>query len=402
MIKSKIRLFISLFVVLLVSCHTDQNNDLKKIIDSIGHTKKLFAPDKRVVLFDIEANSNGTQIVLTGESSTETGLKHLLHSIDTATRADIINQITLLPNKELKDSVYALINNSVGNIRSKPSHSAELATQATLGTPVKILKRSDNQEWYLVQTPDRYISWIDHGALSITNKHGIEFWKNEKKVFFKALNGFAYENENLSAVVSDLVFGDILLLKNETKYFFEISYPDGRIGYVKKTEAILYDDWLQGDTKIDALISLANSMMGTPYLWGGTSSKGLDCSGFTKTVYMSSGLIIPRDASQQVNKGKLVDEIGNFDLLKKGDLLFFGKAKTDSTRERVVHVGLWLGDSKMIHASGNVHISSFSPEDPAYDPFNLNRYLKTKRYFGIDNSETMPTSLKEKDLYEIR
>ena len=95
----------------------------------------------------------------------------------------------------------------------------------------------------------------------------------------------------------------------------------------------------------DALVETSKTLMGVPYLWGGTSTKGVDCSGFTKTIYYLNGMVIPRDASQQVHTGKLIDSVTNFDALEKGDLLFFGRKATDTGTEKVVHVGMWIGNN---------------------------------------------------------
>ena len=121
--------------------------------------------------------------------------------------------------------------------------------------------------------------------------------------------------------------------------------------------------------------------MGVPYLWGGTSTKGLDCSGFTKTIYMLHGYVIPRDASQQVHVGELIDAERNFAMLETGDLLFFGRKNEDGS-EKVVHVGLWLGNNQFIHASGDVHISNMDSTADNYDSYNYKRYLRTKRIIG--------------------
>src|SRR5690606_23920156 len=137
----------------------------------------------------------------------------------------------------------------------------------------------------------------------------------------------------------------------------------------------------------DSLVNTSFAFKGLPYLWGGTSFKGVDCSGFTKTVYFMNGLIIPRDASQQIHTGILVDDKRNLTKLQPGDLLFFGRAATDSTSEKVVHVGIWIGNNEFIHASGNVHVSSMDSSAANFDEYNYTRYLRTKRLLHQDDEK---------------
>ncbi len=134
-------------------------------------------------------------------------------------------------------------------------------------------------------------------------------------------------------------------------------------------------------------MATSKKLMGLPYLWGGTSTKGVDCSGFTKTIYFLNGMVIPRDASQQVHTGKQTDEDKNFKNLEVGDLLFFGRQATDSTAEKVVHVGMWIGNHEFIHSSGQVRISSISKEADNYDEYNLNRYLRSKRILKKEDKD---------------
>ena len=139
-------------------------------------------------------------------------------------------------------------------------------------------------------------------------------------------------------------------------------------------------NWLDSrKVNADDIISTAKTFMGIPYLWGGTSPKAFDCSGFTKTVYFLNGVMLPRDASQQVYTGELVDTKNGFQNLKPGDLLFFGRKATDSTAEKITHVALYIGDTEFIHASGRVRINSLDKSRPNYSDYRFNQFVRAKR-----------------------
>jgi cell wall-associated NlpC family hydrolase len=160
------------------------------------------------------------------------------------------------------------------------------------------------------------------------------------------------------------------------------------MAFIDKREAEDYIQWLEHlNPTTAALVSTSKRLMGVPYLWGGTSTKGVDCSGFTKTIYFLNGMVIPRDASQQVHTGKSIDSTKNFDNLVEGDLLFFGRKATDSTSEKVVHVGMWIGNNEFIHASEMVRISSMDSNAANFDEWNLNRYLRTKRILKEEDKD---------------
>ena len=96
----------------------------------------------------------------------------------------------------------------------------------------------------------------------------------------------------------------------------------------------------------------AYTLSGKPYLWGGTSTQAMDCSGFTKMAYYLNGYVIPRDASQQVNAGVDVPLDNDFSQLRRGDLLFFGTYREDGS-ERTTHVGFYVGDGRFLHAGAD-------------------------------------------------
>ncbi|WP_151996698.1 MULTISPECIES: C40 family peptidase [unclassified Imperialibacter] len=364
----------------LAGCEQASKDQKEPIADEeIAKLRLQFAPDKRVALFQVASRNEGSKVVLTGETNIPEAKAALLDSLKDH-GLTVTDSIELLPSSALEGKIYGLVNNSVANIRSDPRHSGELATQALLGTPLNVLKQSG--EWYLVQTPDKYISWVDHGGLVVLDKAGFETWKSAEKIIYTRVAGFSYiAGSETAQPVSDLAMGCVLELVGEEKDFYQVKYPDGREAFVNKKEAKPVEGWLaQANPTGDNLTNIAFQLMGAPYLWGGTSTKGMDCSGFTKTVYFMNGLVIPRDASQQVHAGQPVQSEQPFDQLEVGDLLFFGTPATPEKNERVVHVGMWIGDKKFIHASGQVRVSSVDPGNELYDEYNVNRFLRARRY----------------------
>ncbi len=369
----------------------------QKIMKVIAKVKSEYAPDKRVAVFSIEAVEKNDQIILKGETDLPEAKKALLSQLDQKAMP-VIDSLTLLPDGGIGADSLGVVSISVANIRSEPKHSAELATQATMGMPLKILKKEG--EWHLVQTPDKYISWIQ-GSFQPMNKTSFDAWQKAPKLIYTQVYGFAYNDPAFKkGTASDLVIGDIMELISESRSGYEVKFPDGRMAHVKKGEAEPFQTWLSGtETTEKNLVNTAFKFMGVPYLWGGTSSKGMDCSGFTKTIYFINGKLLPRDASQQVHAGELVDEDKNFDKLAPGDLLFFGKAATDSTRERISHVGMWIGSKEFIHAPGlpaHIQVNSIDPKAENYDEYNLNRYVRSKR---IINSTNEIVNLKNEKLF---
>lgn len=297
----------------------------------------------------------------------------------------IFSMIQLM-GQEKECDTWGLVYNSVGMLRAKPRHAAELVSQVLLGTPVKILEQQG--AWRRIQTPDRYIGWVS-GALQPMTPSQHQQYLQLPKVIVTARSAFSFEQADSSALtVSDLVAGDMLEVVAADSGYYRVRYPDGREAFVRKTDVMEVSDWLQGIRLTgESIVQTALQYRGIPYLWGGTSSKGLDCSGFAKQVYWMHGIILARDASQQERCGSLVDENGDFSNALPGDLVFFGTRAADEEGEKVVHVGIYLGHKRFIHASDYVRISSFDPADSLYDAFNANRYLRTKRIIGEENSE---------------
>lgn len=382
----------------LISCEENAEKESTNEADEvIAQISEKYAPDSRVALFDVEAIKNDQSYTLKGESNLPDAVKDLKQKM-TAENLKFTDSIKMLPDNEgLEDKTMGVVKISVANLRDEPKHSAQLVTQATLGMPLKVYKKQGG--WYYIQTPDGYLGWVDYGGIANKTKEEFSEWKSAEKLIYLKPFGSSHEKpDNNSQSVTDLVAGDILELLSEENGFFKAKYPDGREAFIAKAEAQPYQNWLSSlEMEKEDLVETSKKLMGLPYLWGGTSPKGVDCSGFTKTVYFLNGMVIPRDASQQIQTGKIVDSTRNFDNLIAGDLLFFGRPATDSTSERVVHVGMWIGENQFIHSMGDVHLSTMDTTAADFDEYNYNRYLRSKRVFNETDDQLI--YLKQKDIF---
>lgn len=296
-------------------------------------------------------------------------------------------QSNVQPEKE-----WGIINFSVANLHEKPDFSSEMITQALLGMPVKVLEYDG---WYKIQTPDDYLSWIHRTGVQLCTLDELKAWNKAEKLIVTAHYGTVYSRPNTkSQPVSDVVASNRLKLLGKKRNYYHVEYPNGRVGYLHKSLAMPEKEWRkQLEPTVENILRTAHQFMGVPYLWAGTSTKGVDCSGFVRAVLLMHDIIIPRDASQQAREGERFEIEPDFDNLQPGDLIFFGRKATEGQKERVVHVAFYIGNQRFIHSQGDVRIGSFNPQDELFDEFNLNRLLFATRFLPyINKVEKMNTT----------
>ncbi len=397
MIRPLIALLVT-FLALLTSCGVPR--EIRTARRMVAATARSFAPDKRVALFQVDtARWKRLPLEISGQTNLPAARAHLLEQLAEA-GIPFVDRLELLPADELGGLHFGLVNVSVCNMRSAPRHSAELGTQALMGAVLRVWKKEGG--FYLVQSPDDYFGWLDAGGFVPVDSIGRTEWLRRDRVVFTADFGFAYADRSLSgAVVSDLVAGNILALAGTEGAAYQVRLPDGREGWIPVGDAMPWEAWLQ--TRVpDAghLLSTAYRMMGRPYLWGGTSGKGMDCSGFTKMVYFLNGLQLPRDASQQVLAGEEVaGDTAAIERLLPGDLLFFGTKASEGSRERITHVAMYVGEGKIIHASDRVEVESLRRGEPGFTPYRLAQFIRAKRMLGSGHPLVVP--LQESPQYRL-
>jgi len=377
--KTKI-IFATIFSLFAFNLTAQEKFDMEQIQSLIEEVKTESAPDKRTAIFDVtvELNYQSTEknYLLKGETNLPEAKEKLIQKLS---EYNFTDNIELLPEAELEDRIYGIINLSVANLRTKPDHQAEMATQALLGTPVKVLKKE--RGWYLVQTPDEYISWVDGTGIYTVSEDSLADWNSSKKIIYTNDFGFSYSLPDINSErISDLVIGNLLKYDSDENGFCGVIYPDGKKAFIKKDECRFFDEWIsERNPTAENILKTARTFMGIPYLWGGTSIKGMDCSGFTKTVYYLNGVVLPRDASQQVHTGEEIDTEDRLENLQPGDLLFFGRKGSETTQERITHVAIYIGDGDYIHASGKVRINSFAKDKPNYNAYRDDSFVRAKR-----------------------
>lgn len=374
-----------------------QSKYMNRVNDIIEEIKIKYAPDKRIALFDVEVKKEKKNLILVGETNILEAKDELMEKIKSQ-KIKVKDEILSLPDEKLTDKIFGIVNVSVANIRSQPKHSAELATQALLGTIVKILKYKNG--FYLVQTPDEYISWVDDDGIVLVNSDQLNDWDSNPQIIYLMDHGSAYtEPDETSQRVSDLVIGNILISVGEQGEFVKVQFPDKRVAFIKNDEVESYEKWLKKVKPTqENILETAKTFMGIPYLWGGTSAKAMDCSGFTKTVYFLNGVLLDRDASQQANKGILVDTENGFENLQKGDLLFFGNEETKKRKESITHVGIYIGNMEFIHEAGRVKINSFDETKPNFSKNRLEHFIRARRIITSLNSNGI-TLIKDSKFY---
>ncbi len=322
--------------------------------------KQRIAPDKRTTIWDVKASKQGSKWVLEGAVGTQAQKKAILAAMLKNGYSGYTDKITVLEDGIPASRKWAQVKLSIATLRTEPKHSAEIATQGIMGAPVKVLQKAD--DWYRVQMADDYIAYVPESSLSFKTEAQMKAWRKAKRYIVTAYDSRLVTEAHGDMTVSDLVMGNILEYKSAQGNWLKLATPDGRVGWVDAADVAELSQWSQQQFSAAQIEKTARRMMGSGYLWGGTTTKVTDCSGLTKVSYLSNGIILQRDASQQALTGKIMKRGTDWHQYETGDLLFFGNEKTG----RVTHVGIYLRDGNYIHCSGQVKINSLDPKSSQY------------------------------------
>jgi SH3-like domain-containing protein len=270
---------------------------------------------------------------------------------------------------------YGIIKISVADIRAQSVFQSEMVNQTLLGTIVTILDKRD--EFYLIQNQDGYWGWVNKHTLITGDQKLVEDWHQAKRIIFTANYGLVYSqpDEN-SEVITDLVPCSILKKLEEGTKFTGVELPDQQSGFVKNE--LIADETEQQKVEISPprIAEQAKKFLGVPYLWGGISPKGFDCSGFVQIVFRLLNVDLPRDSGPMSRVGQNIPIEHGSQVFQTGDLLFFGKSI-----KRINHVAIYLGSDLYIHSRGKVGINSLNPSHPLYEDYLKTLFVKVQRVF---------------------
>lgn len=369
-------ILLTLIILILSGC-TEEPATVK-VFDGITAIQKKYAPDRRVAVFSVKTYERGNDLIAVGDVERQEVKDEVLKLL-TGEKKNVIDSITVLPDERLGAKTWGIITVSVANMRSDPGEDAELSSQVLMGSVVKILKKKGG--WVYIQSPDKYLGWADPDQLLRVTESAAKEWTNAKRVFVTSYFGFVLQGPDAQSFpVCDITGGAVLKDLGTTGEWTKVGLADGRTGFIPKKSVIDYAQWGEQLRPVaDNIERTGRYLMGVPYLWGGTSPKGVDCSGFTRTVFLLNGQQLNRDANQQAEQGEEIEPGAQFENLRKGDLLFFGRKADEKRPERIVHVGIYLGDRLFIHSSGKVRLNSFDPASPIYDEPDLNRFVRARR-----------------------
>jgi cell wall-associated NlpC family hydrolase len=367
----------------------DLSRENQRFADVITQVKSKYAPDRRTAIFDLTFKRMNKGIIVLGEVDNVDSKRGVIEALSPLVKK-IVDSLTVLPDAKLGNRAWGIVRLSVANMRRDPEQSTELVTQAIMGGVVKVLRESHG--WYYVQTSDRYLGWMEDASFVLCTREEADVWIAARKVIVLPVYAAVRQEANThSYPVSDLVTGSLLRNIGSAGAWTKVELPDGRTGFVPNSGVVDYETWKKNVTpRAEGVERMARSLLGIPYLWGGTSTKAMDCSGFIKTVYLMNGMQLNRDANQQADQGVDIPPGEKFENLRKGDLLFFGRKENNQNPENITHEAMYLKDLAYIHCShfaGMVKINSLDPSSPVFDAGRLRSFVRARRV--IPTSPTM-------------
>lgn len=299
---------------------------------------------QRETVFDV-------RVTIEGEHATVAGAV-----LEAKQRAEVLAMIEeSLPDGAISDRLAVLVEGeqygwatvawSVADVRSRPGHNTELVTQASYGEAVELLRREG--DWWHVRQRDGYLGWMSaFGLVESPSTSALAFRETAThQINTRWQPVYGLEGDQLSLLPWGVLL-PVLEFRDAQAFFIS---PDGRPCSLAADSLIPVADRPDcAAAGCAEIVDAIRQFVGVPYLWGGTTAFGFDCSGLAQTTYRFLGRLLPRDADQQSKVGRPVEP----SQLQAGDLLFWsGKASEAGRHNHIDHVAIALDGETIIHAN---------------------------------------------------
>ena len=280
---------------------------------------------------------------------------------------------------------WAVVNSSSCFMRLKPDFESGNETQCLMGTVLRV--KGADRYWRQVDAPDYPDVWTTELSVAFMDEAGKDAWIAAPKYICCAEYTHLYAEPSAAAArVCDFTLNDLVRKGTQARNgWVQVFLPSGREGWVRAYEVVDFEEWVRSrEATRENLLATARRFLGTPYMWGGASVKHFDCSGFTQFVYRQVGIVLPRNAREQIHTGEEIPY--DFDRMLPGDLIFYGTPASGKKKMVVAHVAMYIGDKKIIHSSQVVRINSLTPDGE--DPYERTNPLGVRRILGhVDTGE---------------
>ncbi len=256
-----------------------------------------------------------------------------------------------------------ITNVTVAGIFSGPNFQSEMISQSLLWEKLDILDKNEN--WYKVKQFDNYEGWVNKFYTIENNNSNLN---SATYVETNPIGIIHSTSDKESKPIVNCTFGTTLPAietKNiNNQWWHKIILPDSKTGWIQDS------GFKKSNSIREAINQITEKFLGTPYVWGGRSSFGFDCSGFVQTIFKFCGINLPRDSKDQLAYPILKDQ--SLKENKIGDLIFFAK------NDRINHIAISLGNENYIHSSGFVRINSLNSKDKNFDENLFSMYNCSK------------------------